>query len=230
MTLMLYELCGADDRRFSPYCWRVRMALAHKGLEADLVGVRFTDKHLIAFSGQTLVPVLVDGAAIISDSWAIACHLEAAYADRPALFGGEAARRLCRFVNLWADRVLQPGLFPLIVADILAIVDPADRGYFRTTREKRVGRRLEDVQGDREGRVHQFRASLAPLRSMVEEQPFLCGDAPAFADYIVFGSYQWARCVSAFPLLDPDDPVYRWRARMLGLFDGLAGKAKGYPC
>ena len=32
----LYELAGADEnRRFRPYCWRVRMALAHKGLEVE---------------------------------------------------------------------------------------------------------------------------------------------------------------------------------------------------
>jgi len=33
MTIVLHDLTGADDRRFSPNCWRTRMALAHKGLE-----------------------------------------------------------------------------------------------------------------------------------------------------------------------------------------------------
>ncbi|MEL7230464.1 MAG: glutathione S-transferase family protein, partial [Pseudomonadota bacterium] len=32
MTLKLYELCSADaDHLFSPHCWKIRMALAHKG-------------------------------------------------------------------------------------------------------------------------------------------------------------------------------------------------------
>ena len=36
--IKLYELVGADDkRRFSPYCWRVSMALAHKGLEVESI-------------------------------------------------------------------------------------------------------------------------------------------------------------------------------------------------
>jgi glutathione S-transferase len=31
MAIQLYDLAGAeDDRRFSPYCWRVKMALQHK--------------------------------------------------------------------------------------------------------------------------------------------------------------------------------------------------------
>jgi hypothetical protein len=32
MAIKLYDLAGAElDQRFSPYCWRTRMALAHKG-------------------------------------------------------------------------------------------------------------------------------------------------------------------------------------------------------
>ena len=87
MSLTLYELCRADDRRFSPYCWRIRMALAHKGLDPERVPVRFTEKDKIAFSGQKLVPVLVDGDTTVVDSFAIACYLDDAYPDRPTLFG-----------------------------------------------------------------------------------------------------------------------------------------------
>src|SRR5436190_7008774 len=34
VTITLYDLAGAEaERRFSPFCWRTKMALAHKGLE-----------------------------------------------------------------------------------------------------------------------------------------------------------------------------------------------------
>ena len=63
MAIKLYDLAGAEpDRRFSPYCWRTRMALAHKGLEVETIPWRFTEKDAIAFSGQGRVPVLIDGA------------------------------------------------------------------------------------------------------------------------------------------------------------------------
>jgi hypothetical protein len=53
---------------------------------------------------------------------------------------------------------------------------------------------------------------------------------PAYADYAVFGCFQWARCISSFPLLLKDDPVWTWRDRLLSAFGGFAGKAKlGYP-
>jgi len=33
MTITLYDLAGAEaERRFSPFCWRTKMALAHKVL------------------------------------------------------------------------------------------------------------------------------------------------------------------------------------------------------
>ena len=54
MTPVLYELRGRDDRlRFSPFCWRARLALAHKGIEAELVPMLFTDKSPSDFCDST---------------------------------------------------------------------------------------------------------------------------------------------------------------------------------
>lgn len=227
MALKLYELVGADGRPFSPYCWRIRMALANKGLEAESVPIRFSDKALLEFSGQDRVPVLVDGRRTIHDSWAIACHIERYY-PTPPLFGNGQANGMCRFINEWADRVLLPGISPLVIFDIFRHIHPDDREYFRSSREKRLGRTLEEVQADRDERVEDFRKTLAPLRATVTDQPFISGDFPGYADHIVFGGFQWARAVSDFPLLAADDPVNTWRKKMLGLFDGLAAKAPGY--
>ncbi|HZT50556.1 MAG TPA: glutathione S-transferase N-terminal domain-containing protein, partial [Stellaceae bacterium] len=78
--LQLYDLAAAEpDRRFSPYCWRARMALAHKGLEVETIPWRFTEKERLAPTGQGRVPVLVDGERWVWDSWAIAEYLEDRY-------------------------------------------------------------------------------------------------------------------------------------------------------
>jgi glutathione S-transferase len=66
------------------------------------------------------------------------------------------------------------------------------------------------------------------MRLTLKTQPFLAGDAPAYADYIVMGGLQWARCISEIKLLKPDDAVAQWRDRMLALFDGMPAKAVGY--
>jgi len=229
-AIRLYELAGAEeDRRFSPYCWRIVMALKHKGLDFESVPWRFTEKDTIAFAGTDKVPVLVDGEAAIHDSPSIAAYLEKAYPDRPSLFGGKEAEALSRFYVEWTDLVLQGALFRLIVADIPPLLAPIDADYFRRSREARVGTTLEEFCCDREAKLDALRQSLAPLRRTLTHQPFLSGMAPAWADYTVFGAFQWARCVSPIKLLAENDPVYRWRESMLGLYDGLAAKAKGYP-
>ena len=77
MAISLYDLAGVEaDRRFSPFCWRTRMALAHKGLEVETVPWRFTETDKIAFSGQGKVPVIVDRGKTVYDSWTIADHLD----------------------------------------------------------------------------------------------------------------------------------------------------------
>ena len=230
MARKLYDLAGADpDRRFSPYCWRTKLALAHKGLDVETIPWRFTEKEAIAFSGQRRVPVLIDGERTVSDSWTIASYLEETYPDRPSLFGGATGKALARFVNNWADAVVHFGMIRLVVADIHAHVAEKDRAYFRESREKRLGATLEALSADRDQRVEALRKSLEPMRLTLAAQPYLSGDAPAYADYIVLGSFQWCRCISPFRLLEASDPVAAWRSRMLQVFDGMPGKAVGYP-
>ena len=229
MARKLYDLAGAEaDRRFSPYCWRTKLALAHKGIEVETIPWRFTEKDVIAFSGQGRVPVLIDGDTVVFDSWTIANYLEDTYPDRPSLFGGEGGRALARFVNNWADAILHGAMIRLVVADIHAHVHEKDKVYFRESREKRFGATLEQVVADREQRLPAFRQSLEPLRLTLKSQPYLCGEAPAYADFIVLGSFQWCRCISPIKLLEPDDPVAQWRERILASFGGMPGRAIGY--
>lgn len=229
MPITMYDLAGAEaDRRFSPFCWRARMALAHKGLTVGTVPWRFTEKDRLPQPNAGRVPVIVDGDRVIHDSSAIAEYLEEHYRDRPSLFGGETGRALTRFVQNWVETVVQIGLIRLVLLDIHRHAAPKDKAYFRESREQRFGVTLEEVVKDRDARLPAFRASLDPLRRTVERQPFVCGKAPAYADYVVFGAFQWARAVSDFELLAPDDPVHAWRRQMLGLFDGLAERAPAY--
>ncbi|WMT76778.1 glutathione S-transferase family protein [Bradyrhizobium sp. Ash2021] len=229
MPLKLYELVGSDDARpFSPFCWRTRMALAHKGLSAETIPWCFTDKAAIAPHQSEKVPVLLDGDKPIVDSWVIANYLEDTYPDRPSLFGGEGGRAMARMLNWWGDVTVMGGMFPLIVADIPAHLKPVDAAYFRKTREARFGKPLEEVTAGRDKTVEGFRKSLDPLRLTLRTQNYLGGAAPNYADYIVFGPFQWARVVSPFKLLAEDDPVYAWRERLLDAFDGMARKSPGY--
>jgi glutathione S-transferase len=230
MAIKLYDLAGAeDDRRFSPYCWRIKMALMHKGLPFDTVPWRYTEKDAIAFASSSTVPVLVDGGHTVSDSWKIAAYLEQAYPSRPALFGGSDSQALTYFFSHWAVRTLHPLLMRAIVLDLYGQLHEKDRAYFRESREKRFGKTLEQHGGDPASAVAELRDALEPVRPVVAENDFVDGNGPGFADYILFGVFQWARSVSPVQLLEPGDPLYAWRGRMLELWGGYARKAKGYP-
>jgi len=230
MAIQLFELAGADPARvFSPYCWRTCMALAHKGLTWETIPWRFSEQARLAPHGSKTVPVLLDADRAVVDSWVIADYLERTYADRPSLFGGDAAQAVTRFLKVWTERTLHPLITRMTVRDIVDILDEGDRAYFRTSREKRLGAPLETVVADREQTRVAFRQALDPLRALLADQPFIAGDAPLYADYTVFGAFMWARGVSPFPLLAEDDPVHAWRARMLDLFDGLAARSVGFP-
>ena len=143
MAITLYDLAGAEaDRRFSPFCWRTRMALAHKGLEVETVPWRFTEKDKLPQPNAGRVPVIVDGGRVVHDSSAIADYLETRYPDRPSLFGGEAARALTRFVQNWTETVLQPGLIGFVVLDICRHAAPQGPGLFSPIARRAVRAQL----------------------------------------------------------------------------------------
>src|SRR5437899_1842420 len=117
MQRLLYDLAGADpSRRFSPYCWRIRLALAHKGLPVETIPWRFVDKLAIAASGQGRVPVLVEGDKWLAGSWDIATYLEETYPDHPSLFGGGGGRDLCQYFSVLGD-VLVTQIFRFVARD-----------------------------------------------------------------------------------------------------------------
>ena len=206
--LTLYELAGADPGvRFSPYCWKIRMALAHKGLQAERIPWRFTEKAALVFSGQDRVPVLVDNGTVVADSWRIALHLENAYPGGPSLFGAEAAVPLTSFSNAWVDATLVPFALPVILLDIYEQLSPQDRDYFRTSREQRFGRRLKDVAREGPQSLATFRQALAPLRMCLQRQSFIAGERPAYSDYCVFGVYVGARGQRGRVARDPGSGV-----------------------
>lgn len=229
MTIKMYDFVGAEENRaFSPYCWRIRMALAHKQLEIERIYWHLTEKEAIAFSGQGKVPVIVDKNQVVFDSWNIANYLEQTYPNRPSLFGCSQAKAQTVFINNWYEKVFIPALVPMIVFYLFEHIHPKDKAYFRETREQLLGQPLEKFREVTDAQIENLRAIIAPLRETLNQQPFLAGEKPNFADYIVFSCFQSARSVSSIKLLETNDSVYIWREKMLDLFNGMARQSLGY--
>lgn len=220
--ITLWELGGQGGRRYSLFSWRTRMALRHKGLAFETQPVCMSDKAAIAFSGGKTVPVIKDGDTVVRDSWRIAEHLEDRYPDKPSLFGGPTGRGVTQTFNTWVDRALVGAMLAAIVSDIHERVEPADEQYFRQMMEGILKRSLEEAREKREDALRRLGSALEPLQAALKRQPYASGSAPAYADYVLFSVFQWARVMSPHEVLGPESPLCAWRERMLDLYDGFA--------
>ena len=219
--IILWELGGKNDRRYSLFSWRTRMALAHKGLAFETRPVCMSDKAAIAFSGGKTVPVIRDGETVVRDSWKIAEHLEARYPQKP-LFGGDIGRGVTHAFNTWVDRALVGLMLEVLAPDIHERVDPSDERYFRAMAERVSAKGLEELRAGQDEALRRLGRGLEPMQALLKRQAYVCGELPAYADYALFSIFQWARVMSPRELLAPEDPLSAWRERVLDLFGGFA--------
>ncbi|MCF6370581.1 MULTISPECIES: glutathione S-transferase family protein [Rhizobium/Agrobacterium group] len=222
MTRVLYSLCGKDETRpFSPHCWKVSLALAHKGLDYVERPYPFTAIPTIEDGFSKTVPILRDGDRLVRDSFDIALYLEETYPDHPTLFGGEGGKALSRFVESFSQMILHMPVTKMAIMHIHDMLDEGDQAYFRQSRLERLGKSIEEVAAEGEAERAAFAARLEPVRRTLHFQPYLGGERPLFADYILFGALQWMRVTAGTPPLAEDDSVMQWFERCLDLYDGL---------
>jgi glutathione S-transferase len=221
--IRLYELVLENGRSSSPFVWRIRYALAHKGLPFESVPLGFTDIPK-TFEGRfKTVPVLCYQDVMMAESWDIAEHLDAAFPGTPPLFSSPAERATVRLSDHWLSAVVTRRLFSMYALDIHNAARPEDRAYFRQSREARLkGHTLEEFTADRTSQVSALRDSLAPLRGQLSSYPFLGGQSPNYADYIALSAFLWVASVSTLPLLAKNDDTLRaWLDRGFDLYGGI---------
>ncbi|MEA3193475.1 MAG: hypothetical protein QOD26_1808 [Betaproteobacteria bacterium] len=218
--ITLWELGGKDGRRYSLFSWRTRLALRHKRLDFESVPVRMSDKAAIAFSGGKTVPIVKDGETVVRDSWKIAEHLEDHYPQAPTLFGSDIGRGVTHALNVWVDRAVVLPMLALIVADIHERVDAADEHYFRESMEKVLKMTLEEARNGRVEAMSRLNRTLEPMQALLKRQPWIAGAQPAYADYILFSVFQWARVMSPQQIVEM--PLQDWFERVLDLHGGFA--------
>jgi glutathione S-transferase len=219
----LYEVALADGRSASPYVWRIRYALAHKGIAFETVKLGFTEIPGVFGGKFKTVPILEHGDTVLAESWDIAEYLDRTFPDRPPLFSGPCEVAMIRLTEAWFMNEVLRKMFRLYVKDVHDAARPQDRPYFRTSREKNMkGKTLESFTVDRASYLPALRASLQPLRIQLQKFPFLGGSAPNFADYIALGSFYWAAAAGTMPMLERDDALRDWLDRGFNLYGGIA--------
>ncbi len=223
--MKLYDLALADiDVRLSPWCWLVKFALLHKGAAFETVPVRFADKTQYPDPEHGRVPVLMTAEETITDSARIVAWLEKNVAGEP-FTTTDAERAASDFYQAWLGARIYPFLGPMLFLKIWANVHEDDKEYFRTSREERLGKTLEEAAAT-PGLADNLETSLQTLAAPLARHKFLGGEKPNLADYQVMSAFMWQRAVTAKPLYEAPQAVEAWKERMLDLFDGYARKAK----
>jgi glutathione S-transferase len=162
---------------------RVALALAHKGLEAEPVWVDPADRSEVKkVSRQTLVPVLVDGDEVITDSTHILEHLEERYPQRPLFPEDPAPRAEMQVFVDWFNRVWK--VPPNAIAAELEKTRPSQR-------------RLDEWRAALAGRLDVF-------ERLLEDRGHLLGEDFSAADCVAFPFLKYA----ALPLPDGDDELF----------------------
>ena len=201
------------------------MTLAHLGLEFRSVPTRFTEIKSIEDGNFTTLPTIHDGETIMQDSFDIAKH----YATGTPLLGGNDGQALVRFVESWSISQLHPWIAKWALVDIWNLLDAEDQAYFRTSREKAFGKTLEEVTANRQDTIGDLITLLLPMKLALRRRNFIGGDEPNFADYIVFGPFQWLRVASGLQMIPQDHAVMDWFKRCQDLHEGLGHSVSEGP-
>ena len=228
MSIRLYELVSAEGRALSPFVWRIKYALAHKGLAFETAPVGFTEIPKLCDGKYKTVPIIEDQGVTVCDSWAIADYLDKTYPEKP-LFTSQQERALARFFDSWFGLEVMNRMFGICVLDIHDHARAEDQPYFRQSRESRLGgKTLEQFVEGRDTRLPEVRQALRPMRAALAAAPFLGGDQPNYADYIALGGFLWAGAVCTLPMLTADDKLNDWLKRGFDLYGGI-GNVPHYP-
>jgi glutathione S-transferase len=226
--IRLYELVLDNGRSSSPYVWRIRYALAHKGLSYESVPIGFTEIPTVFGGRFKTVPVIEHGQTMLGESWDIAEYLDRAFPTQPALFSGPSENAMVRLIDAWFYAEILRKLFRIYILDVHHAARAEDRAYFRQSREAMLhGKTLEALTADRVSRLPALREALSPLRVQLSRSPYLGGSTPNYADYIALGAFHWVASVSTLPALAANDDVIRaWLDRGFDLYEGLGRDPK----
>lgn len=226
MATTLYELVSENGGSACPYVWRIKYALAKKGVSYDTEKIGLTDIPNILGGRYKSVPVMVVDGLELGDSWLIADHLDQAFPKASPLFSGPEERGMVKFFDGWLSTQVLARLLNIYALDIHDNARPSDRAYFRQSREARLGRTLEEFVSDREQVLATLRGVLEPMRKTLGEQSFIGGTAPNYADFIAIGVIIWVTGFGSLPLFAADDPLLLWVDRCRDLYDGLGRKVE----
>ncbi|KAI5117605.1 hypothetical protein M0805_006718 [Coniferiporia weirii] len=227
MTITFYDIPSKlDGNAWSPNTFKTRFCLNYKGIPYKTEWVEYPDIEALlkdiggAPTGKKAdgrdhytLPAIHDSATgkVITDSIEIAAYLDEAYPETPALIPPNTRAAIELFTHVF-NAENPAAIFPIMLPASNSILNPKSEEYFRRTREKAFGKKLEEIAPPgliRDEIWGKVKSGLERLGSFYDkngvDKLFFLGDTFTFADAIVGGYLLWIKVV-----LGPDSD--EWKA------------------
>lgn len=220
--ITFYDLALSTGATISPFVWATKYALKHKGFDLDVVPGGFTKIPERTGGVTERLPAIVDDGQWVLDSWGIVEYLDEKYPDRPMLIPHPSVAIVTRALDAWFWGVATGPWMRCNCVSYRDLSNPEEHEYITHSREKMLGKTLEEMQEGYEDRLPQISAALEPLRIALREARYLGGDTPNYADYRILGSILFTASVCKnSPVLADDDPLRPWIDSLLDMYGGL---------
>jgi glutathione S-transferase len=188
------------DGAVSPCCMKVRLCLAEKDLDAELIAVNLGSKanlepEYLALNPKGVVPTLVDDEADapIIESTLINEYLDERFPEPPLKPASAAGKVKMRLWTKYVDEELHPAngavVWPILSLERLRAQDADEvrSALARHPDPKRVARQLEIFEHGYGAPVvgaglEVFARAVDKLEAALEQSPYLAGDEVTLAD------------------------------------------------
>jgi glutathione S-transferase len=203
----------------SPFAEKVRLILGFKKLAWDSVTIPMymPKPDVVALTGgHRRTPFMQIGADVYCDSNLI-CDVLEHIAPEPTLYP-DAVKGAARIISHWADTVVFPTAMaynfqPAGAAHVLASWSPEDVKAFVQDRTTMRGGAPRMLAADAIG---MYKSYLRRLSHMLEQGPYLLGDAPSVADFSAYHPtwYTLRQVPNLAGIFDATPNVREWLLRM----------------
>ena len=213
----------------SPFSEKVRLILGHKQLrwKSVLISSIMPKPDVVALSGgYRRTPLLQIGADIYCDT-ALICDVLEHLQPTPTLYP-EPEKGLSRILAQWADSTLfwaamAYNLQPKGAAEMFANAPPEAAKAFGEDRGKMTASGMLRLRpGDA---TAAYKSYLRRLSDMLDDRPFLLGEAPCISDFAAYHPLWYTRRIDAIKdILDLTPAVGDWMDRMAAIGHGAMEK------
>ncbi len=217
----------------SPFSEKVRLVLGFKKLnwQSVVIPMIMPKPDVVALTGgYRKTPFMQIGADIYCDS-SLICDVLEQLQPEPTLYPAHQ-KGVARILAQWADTTLfwaamAYNFSPAGAAQMFGLDKPENMAVAKAFGDDRAKMRVAVPRLPPADAAASYKSYLRRIANMLEDRPYLLGDAPCIADFATYHPLWFTRhCTSAMAgILDATPGVLAWMDRMAAIGHGVMGKS-----